>query len=376
MSTYSLKGYARMLADSVRREAYEAALAEAVRPGCTVTEIGTGLGYFAVRACEMGAGVVHAIEPDAVVGIARDVARASRFGNRIQFHSQSSLEVDGLPTANVLLSDLRGVLPLFGHHIPSIMDARHRLLAPAGVQVPLRDRILVAPVEAEDRYRECVRPWGDPGLSGVLGPVSTRLVNAWSKVRVEGDQLCAPPSIWAELDYRTITEPNLVGSLSWSLDRPRTLHGFVAWFETDLTESVGFSAGPGSPATIYGHAFFPFPEPLQCEGGDSLDVDLRAHLIGADYIWQWRTRCGDRRFDQSTLAGVPLSAAHIRRGSDSHVPELGEDGRIAGFVFSAMDGSATVAEIATRLRGAFPDRFGDDASALGRVSALAREWGV
>ena len=45
---YTVADYDAMLADTVRTQAYLAAIARAVRPGDVVVEIGTGVGYFAV----------------------------------------------------------------------------------------------------------------------------------------------------------------------------------------------------------------------------------------------------------------------------------------------------------------------------------------
>ena len=47
---YSLSDYREMLVDPVRTEAYVRALEAAIRPGATVVEIGTGVGYFAIVA--------------------------------------------------------------------------------------------------------------------------------------------------------------------------------------------------------------------------------------------------------------------------------------------------------------------------------------
>jgi len=391
MSTYSLSGYTSMLGDPVRVDAYEAALARAITPGCTVVEIGTGTGFFAVLAARMGAGVVHAIEPDDSIQVARELARDNGVEDRIVFHQELSTRVQLSEPADVLFSDLRGVLPLFQHHVATVRDARARLLRPGGVQIPLRDRVWAAPVSDAETWADRTTPWGDAHRGIDLAGTTRRLANLWSKARFTPEQLAAPPARWAELDWAVIEESAVRGKLAWTLEAEGPVHGFGAWFETELIggpgpvggpEAVGFSNAPDAPKALYGHAFFPFPAPLSGAPGDRLEVDLRAHLVGDDYVWEWRTHHipetrplprPHTRFVQSTLAGTVLSPDHFRRGGDGYLPRLSAEGRVDAFVLGAMDGATAVGEIARRLQAAFPERFPDDRSALNRVSALSRD---
>ena len=401
MSTYSLSGYTSMLGDPVRVDAYEAALRQAVTPGCTVLEIGTGTGFFAVLAARLGAGVVHAVEPDDAIQVAREMARDNGVFDRIVFHQELSTRVTLERPADVLFSDLRGVLPLFQHHVATVRDARSRLLRPGGVQIPLRDRVWAAPVSAAETWLDRIAPWGESHRGLDLAGTSRRLANLWSKARLKPEELLAAPARWAEFDWTRIEEPAVRGTLRWTLEAEGPVHGIGAWFESDLLggpHPVGFSNAPDAPPALYGHAFFPFPAPLDAAVGDTLEVDLRAHLVGDDYVWEWRTQHlpeGDpsdgpralsptpspavtrapNRFVQSTLAGTVLTPEHFRRGGDGYKPRLGRAGRVDAFVLGAMDGATTVGEIARRLRAAFPEEFPDDRAALSRVSALSRDRG-
>ena len=68
------------------------------------------------------------------------------------------------------------------------------------------------------------------------------------------------------------------------------------WFDAELAEGVGFSNAPGKPTLVYGHAFFPFAEPLELNPGDRVAVTIQSSLVGGEYQWRWKTRtCGPRR---------------------------------------------------------------------------------
>jgi protein arginine N-methyltransferase 1 len=385
VSTYNLHSYGTMLGDAVRVDAYEAALRSVMGPDTVVLEIGTGTGFFAVLACRLGAKRVHAVEPDDVIQVAREMAVANGVEDYIVFHQEMSTRITLPEPADVMFSDLRGILPLFQHHVATVQDARSRLLKPGGVQIPLRDRVWVAPVSAEELYQDRVLPWGEGHRGLDMGPASRRLADQFSKSRFNPQELVAEPKLWAELDYTTIADASVRGRLEWEMGADAILHGVAAWFDTELVPGIGFSNAPDAPKALYGQAFFPFREPLPCSAGHRLEVDLRAHLVEEDYVWEWRTlhRAGpaaqtgaaETRFTQSTLAGTVLAPERFRRGGESYVPRLGQDGEVLAFVLQAMDGTAFVGKIARRLQERFPERFPTHRDALNRVSALSREYG-
>src|SRR5579871_6882517 len=145
---YSLSGYGDMIADRVRIGAFVEALRATIRPGTVVMDIGTGPGMMAVLACQLGAKCVYAIEPGEVIEVAREIAAANQCADKITFFENISTKVAIPVPADVIVSDLRGVLPLFEGHIPAIVDARRRFLAPGGTLIARRDRILAAVVES------------------------------------------------------------------------------------------------------------------------------------------------------------------------------------------------------------------------------------
>jgi protein arginine N-methyltransferase 1 len=378
--TYGLGGYGGMVADRVRMDAYAAAIARAVRPGDVVLDIGAGAGVLSLLACRAGARRVYAVEPAAAIHTAREIARENGLADRIEFIQGVSTGLELPEPADVIVSDLRGALPLFQQLVPSIVDARTRLLAPGGVLIPRADTLFAAPVEAEDAYGRLVGPWEDDG--GLrMAAARRQAVNTWTKARLDADALLAEPCAWAMLDYRTITDPDVRASLEWTAARAGTAHGLSLWFRAELAEGIGYETGPGAPETVYGTPFVPFAEPVRVAAGDRIAVELQARLVGDDYVWVWETRI-DRaaadsvRFRQSTALAEPMSPARLRRRAHDHRPVLGEDGRIDRMVLERMDGGATLAEIARALHAAFPARFARWEDALTRVGRLAEQYGA
>ena len=133
---YGLDDYGRMIADNVRMDPYAHALKKAVGPESVVLDIGTGAGIHALLACKFGARRVYAVENNDAIHLAQEMAQANHFADRIEFIQGLSTDITLPERADVIVSDLRGILPLFGQHIPSIVDARRRHLAPDGSMIP------------------------------------------------------------------------------------------------------------------------------------------------------------------------------------------------------------------------------------------------
>lgn len=377
--TYTIRGHGAMLADRVRMDAYEAALRAAVRPGSVVLDVGTGTGMLALLACRFGARRVYAVDPGDSIHLARAAARAAGLEDRIQLIQGLSTEVVLPERADVVVSDLRGILPLFEQHLPSIIDARERLLAPGGAMIPRADTIRAAPVEAPEEHHRLVSPWEEHARGFDLGAGRRTAVNSWGKGRFDPARLLASPETWAVLDYRTVREPHVGGTLRWTAARAGTAHGLAAWFDAELGDGIGFTTAPDAPETIYGGAFFPWPEPVEVAAGDEIAVELRARLTGGEYVWAWDTRVrrgGETRaeFRQSTFLSQPFSPDALRRRAHDFRPALGGEGRIEHAALSLMDGGMTLDEIAHELRRRFPGRFATWEDALARAGRLSQAF--
>jgi protein arginine N-methyltransferase 1 len=380
-SGYSIAGYSEMITDAPRMDAYIAALEQSVRPGCVVLDIGAGTGIFSLLACRLGARRVYAVEPDDALQTAREIAAANGYADRIEFIQDISTRITLPERADVIISDLRGVLPLYQHHLPSIADARARLLAPGGVLIPRRDTLWAAVVESPAAYQRLIRLPAGPVYGFDMQPARRLTANTWGRVSLTSEALLAAPQRIAILDYTSWTDPDLEARPTWRVQRPGTVHGLLLWFDAGLSEGIGFSNAPGQPSLIYGQAFFPLVEPMMVEEGDTVSARLAANLVGDDYVWRWDTTilAGDdparvkAAYRQSTFFSHPISLAQLRKQGAGYAPALDEEGHVRRVILDQMDGRRTVAEIARAVAAQFPDRFPDARAALTAVGDLSRE---
>ena len=312
---YSLSSYGSMIVDN-RIEPYVKALKATVKPGSVVLDIGTGTGFFAILACQLGAKRVYAIEPDDAIIVARQVAVDNGCAESIKFIQAISTQIDLPEKVDVIISDMRGALPLFQHHIGSITDARDRFLAPNGIQIPQHDNIWGALVCDPEYYaKKYQSPWQDNPYGCNFTANRKYVTNTWHKNRINPEQLVVDPQIWTTLDYTTISEPNVKNTLTWNISESSTIHALGLWFDTVLAEGIGFSNAPDQPPYIYSNAFFPLSNPVDVVSGDLVTITLQPNLVGDDYIWSWQTQvtAGEdprqvkANFQQSTFFGIPRS---------------------------------------------------------------------
>jgi protein arginine N-methyltransferase 1 len=380
---YSVYDFGCFIADKIRTGAYVQALQQAVKPNSVVVDIGTGTGIWALLACRFGARKVYAIEPNDAIQVAREMAEANGYGERIEFIKKLSTQVTLPEQADVIISDLRGVLPLFQHHLPSIVDARQRFLKPGGILIPQRDTIWVAVAEAPDLHGPYTTPWDENAYGLNMKAAGKVATNTWRRGRVKPENLLTEPKRWATIDYTSLEKPNASGNVSWSASRDGTAHGLCIWFDSDLTEGVSISNVPSAQELIYGNAFFPFSNPVSLVTGDTVSVEIYANLVGEDYIWRWNTFVlseGQRDhvkadFKQSTFYGMLLSQAALRKMAHNHNPDLNEEGQIDQFALSLMDGQTPLGEIAHRIMEKFPTHFAKWHDALSHVGNLSLKYG-
>jgi SAM-dependent methyltransferase len=380
IAMYSVHDYGTMIADRVRMEAYSEALRQAIRPDAAVLDLGTGAGIFALLACRFGARHVYAIEPSNIIEVGREIAAANDCGDRITFVQQRSERVRLPERVDVIVSDLRGVLPCLAGNLRTFVDARERFLNPGGTVIARRDTLWAAVVEAPDLYRSHFVGWDETTLGFDQQAARRILANSWAKGRVLPEQFLTEPCCWATLDYQTVASPDLHADVVWTAARAGTAHGLVIWFDALLAEGVGFSNAPGQPPLIYGTAFFPWPEPVHLTAGDTVTVNLEARLAGEDsYVWSWVSCVGGPgqarvTFRQTTLLGEAVSSEMFKRRAVQYKPVLGEEGHIDQFVLSAMNGRTSLGTIAHRMLVRFPGRFENLKAAMSRAAELSARY--
>ena len=377
---YSLDQFGRMIDDRVRMDAYSAAIARAVRPSDAVLDLGCGPGIFALLACKAGARAVYAIDTNGVVEFGRHLAAINGFSDRIHFLRGDSRQIHLPERVNVIVSDIRGALPLYSHAVGTLEDARNRFLATGGRLLPAHDTLYAAVVELSDQYHHVTNAWQLDGNHLDLSPGLPLVLNSIYRQHLKPPQILSEPRPWHVLDYTTSAKSVAQAQLELPILRDAVGHGLGIWFETQLIDDIGYSTAPESGETIYGHLFLPWLEPVALRHGENCCIDLRAHLVGNDYIWQWETNLppvdgrAQVRFRQSTFYGSLFPPSLLHKRTTDFVPVLNEAGQADRWILQAMDGKRSLEQIAAEAARLYPHVFRREEDAFNQVAEIAEKF--
>jgi protein arginine N-methyltransferase 1 len=382
MAEYSLHDYGKMIRDRVRTDAYALALERLVRPGSVVLDLGAGSGILTLLAARCGARRVFAVEAADVIELAQAFAAANGVADRVDFFQSISTQVALPEPADVIVSDIHGILPLYRSHIPSIIDARRRHLARAGTLTPFRDTLWVAPAELESVYEDGVSWWETRPYDFEIAAARAFAANTWRRISAPADALLAHPERLAVIDYQSISGPDIKSSAELEAIRGGTVHGLIIWFDSELAQGVGFSNAPGDPEKIYGQAFFPLLEPVVLTAGDVISFEFSASLFGDEYVFRWDTRIAEpsnpRRvkaaFTQSTLLASPITPETLATSAENYAPKRTEECEAVGFVLQRVNGRLTLRDLSLELEGRFPKFFASAHDARSFVTKVTRRY--
>lgn len=377
VSGYDVASYGEMIDCEPRMGVYVEALRRAVTPGCTVIDLGAGFGAFALLACKFGAGKVIAIEPDPSIELLRALAKDNGYADRITVVRDLSTRYTPETKADVIVSDCRGALSLYEHHISTIKDARERLLAPGGTLLPMRDTLKVALVRSPKAYRQCHYPWLSNKYGLDLKAGRSFAVNNDAKVYVKRRALLSQAEDVAVIDYRTVTEPNIDSTVEMVASQDGIAHGMLIWFDAEIAEGLGYSNAPGQPELVYGQMFMPFDRPRPLQAGDRIKARIRANLVDNHYVWSWDSNAFDRTtgeardpYRQSNFLGRVIIKDNVKSGSNLAIPQRSVRMQIDADCLAMVDGGTDQDGIAKALMARYPEALPTYRAALDHVVSL------
>lgn len=364
---YSLKDYQHMFSHEQRGPAFVDVVRSIVRPGDIVLDLGAGAGHLSVVAALAGAGHVYAVETNPLVWLGAELAAANGCSDRITWMQADSRHIDLPERANVMLTDLRAVLPFGDESIAVQNDARARLCTPDVRELTVRDTLWAAPCEAPPPYRHAYRESAPEKLGVNCEPLLKRAAAMWHRAEVGPELLLAAPTHWHTIRYAAGAPTDAFGRPAWKAARRGLLDGLCIWFDSELANGARISNAPGMPDTVYGRAFLPFVEPIPVESGDQIDGEITFKAMPDSYAVIWGVAVAPvagssrplRRARQSTLDQLTFGPRGIDSHALDHRPPVGVVGAEWQTLLSLADGARTNAEIAKELLHRYPRRFTD-----------------
>ncbi|EEQ98774.1 protein arginine methyltransferase, putative [Perkinsus marinus ATCC 50983] len=255
-----LEIHQEMLGDQVRTDAYRRAILDNAHlfQGKTVLDVGSGTGILSMFAAQAGAEHVYGVECSEIVEVARAVAAANGFGDRITYIEGEVEEVQ-LPVdkVDIIVSEWMGYCLLYEAMLDSVLYARDKWLTSEGFMLPDRAYLYVAGISAWEDVDLRNHSWDNMGgirMSCVREELSTEPVVTDLAV----DKVCTSTACALELDLSSCTSADLafVAQIRLPSIRRDIVTGLVLWFDVSFTfgydpsaMTCSMSTGPDSTPT-------------------------------------------------------------------------------------------------------------------------------
>ena len=285
------KFHDRMLRDSARNAAFDAAIRRAVTPGAHVLDIGAGSGLLSMMAARAGAGRVVACEENpAIADVARRIVATNGYAEKITVVTGNSqkldVEADLTGKADVVVSEIVSNNLLAEGVLKTLADAAQRLLAPGGQMIPASGDVMVA---------LATWPAGEHSVGTVEGfdlAEFDTLARISRAVGVGDPTLTlrseSAPALSFDFAARTSRDTHR-GALTLIATGDGPIAGVVQWIRLQLDAETCYENRPSPTARSHWSAHFhPFAAPLGVPAGTPVRIAVMHD--GTDLLlWQDET---------------------------------------------------------------------------------------
>ncbi len=282
-------GHHTMLRDYVRVMAYRAAIFANARDR-VVAEIGCGTGILSIFAAQAGARKVYAIEQGNISSLARLMFRAN--GSEVTLIRGNSREIELPEKVDLLIHEILGPDPFNEDLIPTIRDAKERLLADNGRLLPRRIQVWCVGVELEaspsptERIMQEAAQFSslyginfDPYLLA-LEAYRDGLAMSYGRGEGSGEKILTEATLLREIDLE---------ASDWKLEEREAellvqsggrLGGLDVFFRAQLDDRFEINTSPFAPPTCWGRSVRDLPAPIDVNAGEK--IRLRSRIERAD----------------------------------------------------------------------------------------------
>jgi SAM-dependent methyltransferase len=373
-----LEEHRHYLADRTRVQKYAAAIAHGVKRGDVVIDLGAGTGILGLLALRAGASRVYAIDASPALELARAIAAANGFIDRIVFVRDRSTRARLPERADVVVGDQLGAFGYGAGVLEYFADARARLLKPGGRTIPLTLTFIVAPVQGA-ACRSRVSWWTRDVEGFSVAPVAEIAAANSHAIALTGGDLVALPVRGASVRCDE-NPPVLRMTAATVTERDAAIDGIGAWFEADLGGGILMTNGPLDADRIdREQLLYPLPQPLPTIAGDSVNISIT--IRPSEPVAQWSVTVIDpagvvrASATHSSFAGMLVGPADLARANPTTNPVLSDWGRARQFVLELCDGTRSLQAIEAAVASRYPVLF-PDASAASRFVAESLDAAV
>lgn len=277
-----------MLGDRPRLDAYDKALAHAIKAGDVVVDVGAGTLALTMLALRHGAGHVYAIEADPqMAAVAARIAEQNNFQGRLTLIEGDARTVRLPRKADVVVGEMMGNLGPEEQMVEVLGTVARRNLRPGGRVVPQRLDTRLAAIQFDD---EGWGLWGDDFFGYRLDAVQEYAEPAAQLHFFQrSPTLLSDPVPIGDNRIGDGSAPRLRSQRRLTVSRPGRLHAIMGYFTAALAPGATLSNFPSYPGCNWAVWIWPVRH-VQVSEGDALHVDIHRPTNVRDAA-EWRLDC-------------------------------------------------------------------------------------
>lgn len=345
------------VADRIRLEQFQAAIAKTMNPGDRVADLGCGSGILGLLCLQAGADQVYAIDSTAMLEVARETFSRAGWAERATFIRGHSQRVELPEPVDLVICDHVGYFGFDYNIVPTLQDARRRFLKSGGVLIPARIRLQLGAVESEN-CRNKAEGWRAAGVPAEFHWLRQHGINTKQAVELPPEALFGPPAELGDIDLCADNPDFFSWTAEIRIERDGLMHGLAGWFDCKLAEGMWMTNSPLAERRINRpQAFLPIDEAVPVRAGDVVKARIMARP--ADHLIAWIVEfpASGRRFSHSTWEGRLLAPEDVLRSQPERVPRLSREGAARLAVLGYCDGRRTAREIEQAMQRDRPELF-------------------
>lgn len=362
-----------MALDSGRNEAYAAAIRRRVTSDSVVLDLGAGLGIHGLLAATAGARRVYMVEPETVINVAREIANAHAFGDRIVTMMGKIEDVHLPEPVDLIISAFTGDLLFSEDLLPSLFHARDKYLKPAGHLIPNEAELVLVPIASEQFHAHQIDIWSQPHLGLNFSAARKGAANGlyWQRRGQHVMRRLADDQAIVRIDLTRAARAHCLGRAIYLVREAGDCHGLLAWIRINL-DGQWLTTDPEAAALHWSPVILPLDPPMRLAAGDRVSVELDRPECG-DWTWTVETPAGRQR--HSTFLERPWPIERLRALSPDYKPRLGAEGEAALHALQMMASNMTNREIASELLKCHSTKWADGEQAMAFVRKLVARYG-
>jgi type I protein arginine methyltransferase len=279
-----------MLADHVRTSTYQKAMLDnaADFKDAVVLDVGTGTGILSFFACQAGAKKVYAVEASDSAEIAKKLAAANGYSDRVEVIKGRLEEIELPEKVDIIISEPIGFLLVHERMLESYAFARKAFLKPGGLMFPSTGSIVLAPITDQvlfDEQTAKIEFWKNTNFYGIdlsaAVPLAQEEYYTQPIVGYFPDlSIISPNRTVHTIDFNTILPEEFhefTIEYVFRIDTTSIMHGLGGWFDIDFqgrTSTIVLSTAPDQPGTHWYQCRLLFHEPVAVNKGQYVSGEL------------------------------------------------------------------------------------------------------